>query len=101
MRLVTRQGPLAGKYSAVAAMVVTALIPYLVLSAALQPVMPIIAGQLHMSTEQINLAGGLANAGYALGTVLSVQLAQHLPQRPGRPCSSRDTYCRASAPACC
>jgi MFS family permease len=77
----TRQGPLAGRYPAVAAMVVTALIPYLVLSAALQPIMPIIRQQLHMSTEQINLAGGLANAGYALGTVLSVQLAQHLPQR--------------------
>jgi hypothetical protein len=34
-----------------------------------------------MSTGEINLAGGLANAAYALGTVLSVQLAQHLPQR--------------------
>ena len=79
--MLTRQGPLAGRYPAVAAMVVSALIPYLVLSAALQPIMPIIAQQLHMSTEQINLAGGLANAGYALGTVLSVQFAQHLPQR--------------------
>ncbi|GIH15164.1 MFS transporter [Rugosimonospora africana] len=75
------RGPLAGRYPAVATMVALALIPYLVLSAALQPVMPIISQQLHMSTEEINLAGGLANAGYALGTVLSVQLAQHLPQR--------------------
>src|SRR5436853_318972 len=32
-----RQGPLAGRYPAVAAMVVSALVPYLVLSAALQP----------------------------------------------------------------
>ncbi|MEV0715765.1 MFS transporter [Asanoa sp. NPDC050611] len=62
-------------------MVVAALIPYLVLSAALQPLTGIIGGQLHMGTEELNLAQGLANAGYALGTVLSVQLAQHLPQR--------------------
>ena len=29
----------------------------------------------------MNLSEGIANAGYALGTVLSVQLAQHPPQR--------------------
>jgi MFS family permease len=76
-----RQGPLAGRYPAVAAMVVFALIPYLVLSAALQPITPFIAGQLHLSAHAMNLTEGMANAGYALGTVLSVQLAQHLPQR--------------------
>lgn len=76
-----RQGLLAGRYPAVAAMVVFALIPYLVLSAALRPIAPIIAQQLHMSEHAMNLTEGLANAGYALGTVLSVQLAQHLPQR--------------------
>jgi MFS family permease len=62
-------------------MVVFALIPYLVLSAALQPIAPVIARQLHMSAHAMNLTEGIANAGYALGTVLSVQLAQHLPQR--------------------
>jgi MFS family permease len=77
----TREGPLAGRYGAVALMVVAALIPYLVLSAALAPIMPIIAREIGMSADEANLAGGLANAGYALGTVLSVQLAQHLPQR--------------------
>jgi MFS family permease len=76
-----RQGPLAGRYPAVAAMVVFALIPYLVLSAALQPISPIIADQLGMSAHAMNLTSGMANAGYALGTVLSVQFAQHLPQR--------------------
>ena len=76
-----RQGPLAGRYPAVAAMVVFALIPYLVLSAALQSVTPIIAEQLHMSAQSMNLTDGIANAGYAVGTVLSVQFAQHLPQR--------------------
>ncbi|WP_245871484.1 MFS transporter [Asanoa hainanensis] len=62
-------------------MVISALIPYLVLSAALQPLTGIIGADLGMSAYEVNLAQGLANAGYALGTVLSVQLAQHLPQR--------------------
>ena len=48
------RGPLAGRYSAVAAMVMFALIPCLALSAALDPLTP---------------------------TVLAVQFAQHLPQR--------------------
>jgi MFS family permease len=76
-----RQGPLAGRYPAVAAMVVFALIPYLVLSAALQPLTPIITEQLHMSAQAMSLTAGIANGAYAVGTVLSVQLAQHLPQR--------------------
>src|ERR1700691_2261981 len=76
-----RQGPLAGRYPAVAAMVMCALIPYLALSAALEPLTPIIAKQLHMSLQTMSLSSGLANAAYAAGTVLAVQLAQHLPQR--------------------
>ena len=76
-----RQGPLAGRYPAVAAMVMLALIPYLALSAALGPLTPIIAGQLHMSMQTMSLGSGLGNAAYAVGTVLAVQFAQHLPQR--------------------
>jgi hypothetical protein len=76
-----RQGPLAGRYPAVATMVMFALIPYLALSAALQPLTPIIARQLHTSLQTMSLSSGLANAAYAAGTVLAVQLAQHLPQR--------------------
>jgi MFS family permease len=76
-----RQGPLVGRYPAAAAMVVFALVPYLALSAALQPLTPIIAQQLHMSLQEMSLASGLANAGYAVGTVLAVQLALLLPQR--------------------
>ncbi len=75
------QGPLAGRYAAVAGMVLCALIPYLVLSAALEPLTPIIARELHMSLQTMSLSSGLANAAYAVGTVLSVALAQHLPQR--------------------
>src|SRR6202167_2725737 len=75
------QGPLAGRYSAVATMVMFALIPYLALSAALGPLTPIISKQLHMSAQTFSLGTGLANAAYALGTVLAVQFAQHFPQR--------------------
>jgi MFS family permease len=76
-----RQGPLAGRYPAVAAMVTLALIPYLALSAALDPLVPIISEQLHMTTQAMALSSGLGNAAYAVGTVLAVQFAQHLPQR--------------------
>jgi hypothetical protein len=76
-----RQGPLAGRYPAAAAMVIFALVPYLGLSAALQPLTPIIGQQLHMSMQTMSLALGMANAGYAVGTVLAVQFAQLLPQR--------------------
>jgi MFS family permease len=76
-----RQGPFAGRYSAVAAMVMFALIPYLALSAALDPLTPIIAKQLHMSLQTMSLSSGLGNAAYAVGTVLAIQFAQHLPQR--------------------
>lgn len=76
-----RPGPLAGRYGPTAAMVVLFLVPYLGLSSALLPLTPTIASQLHVSLQTINLAYGLANAGYALGTILAVQIAQHQPQR--------------------
>src|ERR1700761_5642848 len=76
-----RPGRLAGRYPAAASMVVFALVPFLALSAALQPLTPIIAKDLHTSLQTMSLGSGLANAGYAVGTVLAVQLAQHLPQR--------------------
>src|SRR5689334_19284493 len=78
---VLRSGPLAGRYPAVAAMVVLFLVPYLALSAALQPITPLIADSLHMSAQATSLTSGMANAAYAAGTVLAVLLAQHLHQR--------------------
>jgi len=81
LRRVLRPGPLAGRYPAVAAMVVLFLVPYLALSASLQPITPLIAGSLHMSVQATSLTSGMANAAYAAGTVLAVQFAQHLPQR--------------------
>ena len=80
-RRLLRPGPLAGRYPAVAAMVVLFLVPYLALSAALQPITPLISGALHISPQATSLASGMANAAYAAGTVLAVQFAQHLPQR--------------------
>jgi MFS family permease len=76
-----RQGVLAGRYPAAAAMVIFALVPFLALSAALQPLSPIVSRQLHMSMQTLALGSGMANAGYAVGTVLAVQFAQLLPQR--------------------
>jgi MFS family permease len=76
-----RRGPLAHRYVAAAAMVVFALVPYLALSAAIGPITPIIARELHMSLQTMSLASGMGNAGYAVGTVLAVQFAMHLPQR--------------------
>ena len=76
-----RQGPLAGRYPAAAVMVICALVPYLALSSALQPLTPIVAHQLHMSLQTMSLGAGMANAAYAAGTVLAVQFAQLLPQR--------------------
>jgi MFS family permease len=62
-------------------MVMCALIPYLALSAAIGPVTPIIAHDLHMSLQSLSLGAGMGNAAYAVGTVLAVQFAQLLPQR--------------------
>lgn len=76
-----RQGPLAGRYPAVATMVMAALIPFLALSAAVGPLTPIIARDLHASLQTMAIGAGLANAAYAVGTVLAVQFAQLLPQR--------------------
>ena len=42
-----------------------------------QPLAPIIGEQLHMSAQTLSLSSGLANAAYAVGTVLAVQFAQH------------------------
>ena len=62
-------------------MVILLLLPYLGLSGALQPITPFLSATLHMTPQTVSIADGLANAGYAVGTVLALQLAQILPQR--------------------
>jgi MFS family permease len=76
-----RSGPLAGRYPFVATMAILALVPYLTLSSALSPLTPFIERDLHMGSQTLSLGLGLGNAGYAVGTVLAVLFAQHLPQR--------------------
>src|SRR5947209_8764341 len=39
------------------------------------------AKDLQVSAQTRSVGAGMANAGYAVGTVLAVQFAQHLPQR--------------------
>lgn len=75
------QGPLAKSYPAAVALVVLALVPFLMLSAAITPLAGELGKQLSMSTKAFDLVTGLAYAAYAAGTVIAVQLAQHLPQR--------------------
>lgn len=76
-----RKGPLAGRYSAAVALVVCSLVPFLVLAGALEPLLRLIGKDLHLSRGALELTTAMSDAGYAIGTVISVQLAQHLPQR--------------------
>ena len=77
----SRRGPLADSYPAAVALVVCALVPYLALSTALTPLTPLLVRGVGLSRQSLELTGGMANAGYALGTVIAVQLAVHLRGR--------------------
>ncbi len=76
-----RRGPLADSYLAAVALVVSALVPFLLLTAAVLPLVPLLASSLHLSTAALDITIGLSDAGYAVGTVLAVQFAVHLPGR--------------------
>lgn len=76
-----RRGPLAGSYPAAVALVVCALVPFLALAASLAPLTKLIASDLHLSRGALELTMGMSVAGYAVGTVISVQFAQHMHQR--------------------
>ncbi|HEX4467671.1 MAG TPA: MFS transporter [Solirubrobacteraceae bacterium] len=75
------KGPLANSYPGAVALVVFALVPYLALSTALVPLTPVLSKSLGLSEQSLQLTNGMANAAYAFGTVLAVQLAVHLPGR--------------------
>ncbi len=75
------KGLLADRYWAAVALVVFALVPYLALSSALSPLIPILSHGVHLSRQALQLTTGMANAAYAVGTVLAVQIAVHYPQR--------------------
>ena len=71
-----RQGPLAGRYAAVASMVMLALIPYLALSAALGPLTPIIVAGGSMTASGTTTLGNMAkwdpSAGGGAGFAVAV-----------------------------
>ena len=69
------RGPLADSYVAAALLVVFALIPYLVLTSATEPLQQLIGTSVGMSPQALANTTGMANAGYAFGTLLAVQFA--------------------------
>ncbi len=75
------RGPLSGSYLSAVALVVFALTPYLMLSSALTPMTQTLTQGVGLSRQALELTIGMGNAAYALGTVVAVQLAQHLPGR--------------------
>jgi MFS family permease len=75
------RGPLVNSYWSAVLLVICALIPFLALSSALNPLLPILSRDVHLTTQALSLTLGLSNAAYALGTVVAVQLAVHYPQR--------------------
>jgi MFS family permease len=76
-----RRGPLADSYAAAVALVVCALVPFLALAAAFTPLTKLIGADLGLSRRALELTTAMSDAGYAVGTVIAVQLAQHLRQR--------------------
>ncbi|HEU5243393.1 MAG TPA: MFS transporter [Gaiellaceae bacterium] len=76
-----RRGPLADSYPAAVALVVCALVPFLAVAGALAPLTKLIGTDLHLSQRALELTTAMSYAAYAVGTVISVQLAQHLRQR--------------------
>ena len=75
------RGPLADSYSAAVALVIFSLVPYLALTSAITPLSSIIGPQVGLSPQALQLTNGMANAGYAFGTVMAVQFAMHLRGR--------------------
>lgn len=75
------RGPLADSYVAAAALVAFALIPYLALTSAIGPLQQVIARDVGMSAQSLQTTTGMANAGYAFGTLLAVQFAVRMRPR--------------------
>lgn len=80
-RIVRVRGQLADSYPAAVALVVLALVPFLLLTAAVFPLAPLISKSLQLSPGALDITVGMSDAAYAFGTVLAVQFAVHLPAR--------------------
>jgi MFS family permease len=79
--ILSRRGPLADRYWAAVVLVLLALTPYLILSTALAPLLTMIGEDLGLSARSLQLSSGMANAAYAVGAVIAVQLASRLRPR--------------------
>jgi MFS family permease len=75
------RGPLADSYPAAVALVVCALVPFLALTSAINPLTTVLAASVPLSQQSLQLTTGMSNAAYAFGTVLALQLAVRLPGR--------------------
>ena len=75
------RGPLAGNYWAAVAMVLAALTPFLVLSAAIPPLDGLIGPDVGLGAPGLEMSAGMADAAYCFGTILAVQLSTRLPGR--------------------
>ncbi|WP_249009270.1 MFS transporter [Conexibacter sp. DBS9H8] len=75
------EGPLAGSYWSAVTMVIAALTPFLVLSAAVDPLQAAISHAVHLTGAGLEMNAGMADAAYCFGTILAVQLTSRLPGR--------------------
>ncbi|MHB1594311.1 MAG: MFS transporter [Streptosporangiaceae bacterium] len=80
-RTIGWRGPAAGSYLASVGLVLLALAPFLMLTAAVIPVLPELSKAVGLSKETLYIVLAMSDAAYAFGTVLAVQLAVHLPGR--------------------
>jgi MFS family permease len=75
------KGPLATNYWSAVGLVIAALTPFLVLSAATTPLETMIGRSVHLGSAGMQMSGGLADAAYCFGTILAVQLVCKAPSR--------------------
>lgn len=75
------RGPLADSYWGSVAMVLCALTPFLVLSAAVTALQSQISPSVHLGDPGMQMSAGMADAAYCFGTILAVQLTSRLPGR--------------------
>jgi MFS family permease len=80
-QLTGRRGPLAGSYAGAAALVICSLVPFLMLTGAVFPLLPALSASTGLSKSALTITLGLSDGAYAFGTVLAVQFAVHLPAR--------------------
>jgi MFS family permease len=74
--------PLAKSYPLKVALVLLALCPYIVVTTAADLIQQPFLTALHTNLTGLQLASGIANAGYAFGAVLAAALIKKLPLRP-------------------